>query len=68
MNQITPATRESPVTFGTTKMLFYTNIYNTRISFPDKSILLATEDIKACVLFAHIHTDLPGAFGFNAGG
>ena len=43
-------------------------IYNTRISFPDATILLGTADIKACFCFPRIHADLTGAFGFNAGG
>ena len=46
----------------------YIDIYNTRISFPNSTILLVTADIKACFCFAHIHADLTGAFSFLAGG
>jgi hypothetical protein len=52
MNKVAPVNNEAPITFGTTEMLFYTDIYNTRISFPDEPILLATADIKACFRFA----------------
>ncbi len=48
INQVTPTENESQITFGRTKLLFLTNIYNTRISFPNVPILLATADIKAC--------------------
>ena len=68
MNQVTPVNNKATITFGTTKMLFYTDIYNTMITFPDKPILLATDDIKACFRFTQIHADLSGAYGFNAGG
>jgi hypothetical protein len=68
MNQVTPVKNKEPITFGTTKMQFYIDIHNTQISFPDKPILLATADIKACFCFLQIHADLTGVFGFNAGG
>ena len=59
---------EAPITFGRTKILFYTDIYNTRESFPNVPILLSTADIKACFCHACIHADLTRAFGFTAGG
>ena len=68
MNQVTPVDNEAPITFGTTKMQFLIDIYNTRISFPDEPILLGKSDIKACFRFPRIHADLTGAFGFIAGG
>ena len=34
LNQITPMDNKAPITFGSTKMKFLINIYNTRISFP----------------------------------
>ena len=68
MNQVTPVDNEAPITFGTTKLQFLTDIYNTRISFPDMAILLGTANIKACFRFPRIHADLTGAFGFIAGG
>ena len=51
INQVTLVDNESPITFGTTKMQFFVDIYNTRISFPDVPILLGTADIKACFRF-----------------
>jgi hypothetical protein len=36
------------------------------MSYPLAVILLAMGDIKACLCFAWIHTDLTGAFGFFA--
>jgi hypothetical protein len=55
-------------TFGHVKMQLYTDIYNTRISYPTLTILLAMADVKACFCFPRIHADLTGAFGFLAGG
>ncbi len=48
MNQVTPVTREAPITFSYIKIQLYTDIYNTRVSHPNDVILLGTADIKAC--------------------
>ena len=66
INQVTPTENEALITFGRFKILFYTNIFNTRVSFPDMPILLSTADIKACICHACIHADVTGAFGFTA--
>ncbi len=66
MNQITPVTQEAPVTFGHVKSQIYTDIYNTRISYPNATILLGLADVKACFRYPRIHADLTGAFGFIA--
>jgi hypothetical protein len=68
MNQVTPVTREAPVTFGHVEIQLYININNTRISHPNDVILLGMADIKACFCFPRIHPNLTGAFGFMAGG
>jgi len=68
MNQVTPVSREAPITFGHVKIQLYINIYNTRISYPYVIILLGMADMKACFCFPRIHPDLTGAFGFMAGG
>ena len=68
MNQVTPVSREAPITFGHVKIQLYTDIYNTRISYPTATILLGMADIKACFRFPRIHPDLTGAFGFMADG
>jgi hypothetical protein len=47
MNQVTPVIREAPITFSHVKMQLYTDIYNTRVSYPTFTILLAMADIKA---------------------
>ncbi len=47
MNQVTPVTREAPVTFSHVKIQLYINIYNMRISHPNDVILLRMADIKA---------------------
>ena len=67
MNQVTPMIHEAPITFGHVKMQLYTDIYNTRVSYPTLTILLAMADVKACFRFPWIHADLTGAFGFLAG-
>ena len=68
MNQIMPTIREAPITFRHVKMQLYVDIYNTRVSYPQSTILLAAADIKACFCFVRVHADLTGAFGFLAGG
>ena len=66
LNEVTPMELEAPITFGNTKKIFLTNLYNAWISFPDKVILLVMADIKACFCHPLLHPDLTGAFGFNA--
>jgi hypothetical protein len=66
LNEVTPMDLEPLITFGHTKKKFLTDIYNARISFPDRTILLAMADIKACFRHGRLHPDLTGAFGFNA--
>jgi hypothetical protein len=66
INQVTPVAKEAPVTFGHVKSQIYTDIYNTRISYPTATILLGLADIKACFRYPRIHADLTGAFGFIA--
>jgi hypothetical protein len=68
MNQVTPVIHEAPITFGHVKMQLYTDIYNTGVSYPTLTILLAMADVKACFRFPRIHADLTEAFGFLAGG
>jgi hypothetical protein len=66
MNQGTPVAQEATVTFGHVKSQIYTDIYNTRISYPTATILLGLADVKACFRYPRIHVDLTGAFGFIA--
>jgi hypothetical protein len=66
MNQVTPVAQEAPVTCGHVKSQIYTDIYNTRISYPTATILLGLADVKACFRYPRTHTDLTGAFGFIA--
>ncbi len=68
MNQVTPVICRAPITFGHVKMQLYTDLYNTCVSYPTLTILLAMADVKACFHFPRIHADLTGAFGFLAGG
>jgi hypothetical protein len=66
MNQVTPVAQDAPVMFGHVKSQIYTDIYNTRISYPTATILLGLADVKAWFRYPRIHTDLTGAFGFIA--
>jgi hypothetical protein len=68
MNQVTPVSREAPITFGHVKIQLYIDLYNMRIDNPYATILLGMADIKACFRFPRIHPDLTGAFGFMADG
>ena len=67
MNQVTPVTCEALITFGHVKNQLYIDIYNTRISHPNDTIILGMVDVKACFCFSIIHPDWTGAFGFMAG-
>jgi hypothetical protein len=51
MNQVTPITREAPITFGNVKMQMCIDIYKTHITYPTFIILLAMADVKACFRF-----------------
>jgi len=64
LNDLTSVQDEAAITFGDTKMLFYTDVYNLRITYPEDRIWLALADVKACFRFGRIHPDLTGAFGF----
>jgi hypothetical protein len=66
MNDITPVAKELPITFGHVKMQIFIGIYNMQISYPNRRILIALANIKACFWFARIHADLTGALGFLA--
>jgi hypothetical protein len=44
------------------------NIYNWRMSFPNKTIYLVLADITACFHFLKISADVTSAFGFLAEG
>ncbi len=68
MNQVTPVTREAPITSSHVKIQLYIDIYNMCISHLNDVILLGMADIKACFCFPRIPPDLAGAFGFMAGG
>ncbi len=68
MNQVTPVSREAPITFGHVKIQSYIDIYNTQISHPTATILMEMANIKACFCFPQIHPNLTGAFQFMAGG
>jgi hypothetical protein len=51
MNQVTPITREAPITFRHVKMQMYSDIYNTRTTYPTFIIFLAMVDVKAASVF-----------------
>ncbi len=68
MSQVTPITREAPITIGHVKMQLYIDIYNTSITYPTFIILLAMADVKACFCFPCIHAELTGTFDFLARG
>ncbi len=68
MNQVTPVSREAPITFGHVEIQLNIDIYNTQISHLTATILLGMANIKACCCFPQIHPNLTGAFGFMAGG
>jgi len=66
LNEVTPTDAEATIDFGKAKTTLLVNIYNWRVSFPDKTIFIALADITACFRFARISADITGAFGFMA--
>jgi hypothetical protein len=64
MNEVSPVTKEAPITFGTVEPSFDRQLYNMRVSLPSANILLATADVRACFRFARLNPDLAWAFGF----
>ena len=67
MNDITPIHKESPITFGSTKIDHMVRLYNLRITYPQEEIVMAAPDIKACFRFPRMHPDLAGSFSFVVG-
>ena len=64
-NQVTPTENEAQLTFGRTKILFLTDIYNTRISFPN-----AQQERGSMTREADVHlviTQQPTLFGYIPG-
>jgi hypothetical protein len=64
LNHETSMEKKAIINFGKAKMNLLINIYNWRISYPRKIILLALADITACFLFPWLAADITGAFGF----
>jgi hypothetical protein len=66
LNKITTTEFEANITFGLAKLKLLQQIYNWRVSHPNRRIYLALADITACFCFPRIHPDVTGAFGFMA--
>ena len=64
MNEDVDMENEPIITFGNTKREFMSMLYNTRVSYPNDEIWIASADIKACFRWPRIHPDLCGAFSF----
>jgi hypothetical protein len=58
---------EPLITFGNTKDLFFTDMYNLRIDDPEREYWIGTADVKACFRFPKLHPDITGAFSFMMG-
>jgi hypothetical protein len=68
LNHITRMDLEAIIDFRQAKMKLFMNIYNWRVSFPNKTIYLVLADITACFCFQKISADITGAFRFLAEG
>jgi hypothetical protein len=66
LNHETLTDQEAIIDFGRAKTYLLVNIYNWRISYPHKVILLALADIMACFRFPRLSAGVTGAFGFVA--
>ncbi len=66
LNHITSTNLEAEIDVGQANMKFLVNIYNWRVSFPNKPIYLVLADITASFRFPRISADVTSAFGFLA--
>ena len=67
MNKVTPTDNKAVITSGYVYMAFFIWIYNLRIAFPDKDILLAFIGILSCFRWPRIFPCLVGDFGLMTG-
>jgi hypothetical protein len=57
LNQVKTMDHKATIDFGMAKTKLLTNIYNWRISFPNKVIHLALANITACFCFPRLSAD-----------
>ena len=67
MNDITPISGKTPITFSSTKMDHMVRLYKLRISYPDKEIVKVAPDVKTCFRYPWIYPDPTGSFSFVIG-
>ena len=67
LNDVTRASDELPVAYGTAFVRHLRQIFNLRISFPAEDILLWDDDVKGAFRLAKYHPDVAAAFSFAFG-
>ena len=67
INQMTETEEEPHITYGGSTERHLTWIYNLRISYPKRDILLLECDVKSCHRQCKLHPDIAGGFSFIVG-
>ena len=64
LNDVTRASDELPVAYGTAFVWHLCQIYNLRVSFPEEEILLWDDDVKGVSRLAKYHPNIAADFSF----
>jgi hypothetical protein len=60
----TPLGTEEDCKFGSAREKILQRIYNLRVSYPDKDIIVHANDVKSCFRQVKLHPDIMGAFSY----
>ena len=55
---------ELPCEFGDVKQRLYRRLYNLRITYPDRDLVVHANDVKSCFRQLKHHPDVMGAFSY----
>ena len=55
---------EEKCLFGTVREEIFTRLYNLRISYPDRDLVIHANDVKSAFRQIKLHPDIMGAFSF----
>ena len=54
--------KEPEITYGTTFQRHITTVWNSRISYPNKDLLIMDYEIKGCFRYTKYHSDTVSSF------
>lgn len=60
----TPRGSEEQCTFGRVREEVYSRLYNLRITYPDRDLIIHANDVKSAFRQIKLHPDIMGAFSF----